>query len=76
MTLLFHHTTIRMSSPLQDGTIYLKFSNEAGAIKAQAVLNGRFFDGRQIQALFMPLPVFTAKFPDSGNATRPLKPSS
>jgi len=66
---------IHVDKTAVDGSVFIKFAQEAGAIKVQAVMNGRFFDGRQIQALFMPLTVFYARFPESVNAVRPLKPS-
>jgi hypothetical protein len=52
----------------------MKFANEAGALKSQSILNGRFFDGKQILAIFLPVPVYNQRFPDAASSTAPLQP--
>jgi hypothetical protein len=57
---------------LQNGEICLKFADVVGATKAQAALNGRFFDGRQIEARFVLEGSYLARHPDAAMAVIPL----
>lgn len=58
------------------GNVYVKCPNIAAAVASVNSLHGRYFAGRVITAAYVPLPNYSALFPDSVRASQPLMSST
>lgn len=54
------------------GNVYVKAASIAAAAKCVSALHGRWFDGKLVQAAYIPVPSYCQLFPDSITATTPL----
>jgi len=66
------HIAVDKVSP--EGNIYVKCLTADVAGKVIQSFNGRWFAGRTIRAVPIPLPNYSTMFPASANAVRPIKP--
>merc|ERR1712224_283310 len=66
------HIAVDKVSP--EGNVYLKCLTADVSGKVIKSFNGRWFAGRTIRAVPIPLPNYTTMFPVSANAVRPIKP--
>lgn len=66
------HIAVDKVSP--EGNVYLKCLTADVCNKVIKSFNGRWFAGRTIRAVPIPLPNYTTMFPVSANAVRPIKP--
>lgn len=60
----------------QEGNVYIKCLTPDVAAKVIQSFNGRWFAGRTIRAVVIPVNNYHTMFPDSANAVRPIKPDS
>ncbi|KAL8608387.1 RNA-binding protein 39 [Nucella lapillus] len=67
------HIYVDQSSP--QGSVYVKCPTIAAAAASVNALHGRYFGGRVITAAYVPLPNYSALFPDSVRAIQPLMSS-
>ena len=54
------------------GNVYVKAASIAAAAKCVSALHGRWFDGKLVQAAYIPVPSYCQLFPESITATTPL----
>lgn len=66
------HIAVDKVSP--EGNVYLKCLTADVAGKVIKSFNGRWFAGRTIRAVPIPIPNYSTMFPVSANAVRPIKP--
>jgi len=59
----------------KDGIVYVKGHTRESAMLATKAIHGRYFDGKMIQAAYIPEVNYVELFPDAGTATSPLKPN-
>jgi len=59
----------------KDGIVYVKGHTRESAMLATKAIHGRYFDGKMIQAAYIPEVNYVELFPDAATATAPLKPN-